>query len=63
MKQVKLKDVKPGDFLKRKPDAVAVYTRGAYDRSTKRFACGDWSDINREIYLRGDALVWVGFTF
>lgn len=63
MRQVKLKDVKQGEFIKRKADANKVYTRGDYDRSVKRFSCDDWDDISRNILLKGDALVFVDFEF
>lgn len=63
MRQVKLKDVKRGEFIKRKADANKVYTRDEYDRSAKRYSCSDWDDISRNILLKGDTLVWVDFDF
>lgn len=60
---VKIKDLKPGNFFIRKPDSAKVYTRGAYDRSSKTYECTDWRDMNRWISLRGDAIVYTGFTF
>jgi len=63
MQQVQLKDVKRGDFIKRKADASKIYRRGEYCRDEKRFECGDWEDISRAIYLKGSTLVWVGFDF
>lgn len=59
----KLKDVPKGEFVRRKPDARTTYKRGEYDRSTKRYELIDCDDINRAVYLRGDALVYVGFTY
>ncbi len=58
-----LRDVKPGEYFKRKPDARAVFVRGAYDRATKRISATDFDDINRELFIKPDALVVVGFTF
>lgn len=58
-----LRDVKPGEYFKRKPDARAVFVRGAYDRSSKRISATDFDDISRELFLKPDALVVVGFTF
>ncbi len=60
---IKLKDVKPGEFIRRKPDSLKTYRRGVYDRSAKKYACDDWDDISREILLKGSTLVYVGFTF
>jgi hypothetical protein len=58
-----LRDVKPGEYFKRKPDARAVFVRGAYDRATKRISATDFDDVNRELFLAPTALVVVGFTF
>ena len=58
-----LRDVKPGEYFKRKPDARAVFVRGAYDRSSKRISATDFDDICRELLLRPETPVFVGFTF
>lgn len=58
-----LRDVKPGEYFKRKPDARAVFVRGAYDRSSKRISATDFDDINRELFIKPAAVVFVGFTF
>lgn len=58
-----LRDVKPGEYFKRKPDARAVFVRGAYDRASKRISASDFDDISRELFLRPDTPVVVGFTF
>ena len=63
LQQMKLRDVPCGEFLRRKPDSKKTYTRGEYDRTYKRYRCYDWYDISRDILLKGDALVWVGFDF
>lgn len=63
MKQVLLKDVPRGEFIKRKADAKKVYTRGEYDRAEKRFICDDWDDISRAVYLKGSTPVFIGFDF
>jgi len=63
MQTKSLRDVKPGEYFKRKPDARAVFVRGAYDRSSKRIGATDFDDINRELFIKPDAIVFVGFTF
>ena len=63
IQQMKLRDVPRGEFVRRKLDARKTYTRGEYDRSAKRYQLDDWDDISRAVYLKGDSLVWVGFTF
>lgn len=52
-----------GEYVKRKPDAVKVYQRGEYDRATKRFSLVDCDDTSREIFVKADALVTVGFDY
>ena len=63
MQNVTIKSVKPGDYIKRKADAKAVYIKGAYNRATKSFECTDTEDINRVIYIKADKLVFIGFTY
>jgi len=62
-KPVALKNVKAGDYIKRKADSKAVYIKGAYDRVTKSFSCIDVEDICREIFIKADKAVFVGFTY
>lgn len=69
MEEVQLKDVKKGEFIRRKPDAKTTYIRGEYVRLiwmtgvNYRYSCIDDMDINREIFLKGTTKVWVGFTY
>jgi len=63
MKVLPLRDVKPGDFVRRKQDSKTTYVKGAYDRASKTFSLTDFDDMNREIFLKPTTLVWVGFTF
>jgi len=63
MKEIKIKDLKAGEFFKRKPDAKGVFVRGDYDRSSKSFSAHDFDDICREIFIKADKTVFVGFTF
>ncbi len=63
MQNITIKNVKPGDFVKRKADSKAVYIKGAYDRTTKSFELQDTEDMNRFVYIKADKLVYVGFTY
>ena len=60
---VKMRDLMIGEFFKRKPGARKVYQREHYDRTTRTIGAGDVDDISREIYLRPDTIVYVGFTY
>lgn len=63
MNEIALRHVDKGDLIKRKPDAKAVYVVNHYDRASKTYSLSDWNDMNREIFLKPDTLVYVGFTF
>ena len=63
MKQIELKQVKSGDWFRRKENSKAVFVRDSYCRSVKKIECYDWNDINRFIYLKPSTMVWVDFEF
>ena len=63
MQTIALKNVKPGDYVKRKADSKAVYVKRDYDRTTKSFCLVDVEDINRCIYVKADKPVVVGVTY
>ncbi len=60
---VTLRNVKPGEFVRRKADAKKTYVKGAYDKASKAFSLTDFDDINREIFVKASATVYVGFDF
>jgi hypothetical protein len=55
--------VKLGEFITRKPSTKTVFTRGEYDRPSKRYALNDYNDHCRQVFLRGETVVYVGFTY
>ncbi len=63
MQQVTIKTAKPGEYIKRKADAKTVYIKGAYDRETKSFECTNVDDINKQIYIKADKTIFIGFTY
>lgn len=71
MYQVKLKDVKKGEFfaLRAVGEADAarmeklVRVKGEYDRSLRKYEVWKFTDVNDTSYYKGDKLVYVGFTF
>ena len=63
MEAVQLKDVKRGEFVRRKPDAKTTFIRGEYDREAKAYSLVDWEDINREVFLKGSTIVYINFEF
>lgn len=63
MQSLPLRNVKPGEFVRRKQDAKTTYIKGGYDRASKTFSLTDFDDINREIFVKASTVVWVGFDF
>ena len=63
MQNVTIKTVKPGEFIKRKADSKAVYIKGDYCRVSKGYSCIDANDISKEIFIKGDKIVFIGFTY
>lgn len=64
---MKLKELKNGEMFTLKPieypKESQVYIREEYDRSTKRYICIKWSDVNAERLLKGDKEVYTEFYF
>ena len=63
MQSIMLKDVTRGEFVKRKPEAKTVFTRGEYNRSAKRYTLEDEWDICRAVYLKGETIVYIDFDY
>ena len=63
MKQVKLKNVKKGDFVRRKSDSKTTFIRADYEPSIKKFRLDDWDFVGRDIFLNGETLVFIDFEF
>lgn len=55
--------IKQGEYVKRKPDARAVYTRGAYDHSERKYELHDTEDMNRSVWVKRGVKLVVGFTY
>ena len=64
MKEVRLRAVKKGEFIRRKPDAKTTFKRGDYVREDgwNRYSLIEWFG-DKEIFLKGTTKVWIGFTF
>ena len=62
-KAVALRDTTAGEFIIRTPNAGTVYKRGDYDRAGKKYSCTDVENWSREIFLDGDAIVYVDFSY
>ena len=67
MRQVKLRDVKIGTLVKRKLMSDNVFIRNHFNRKSAfhcaSISCSDFYDMNREIFLNPNTLVFVDFDF
>lgn len=63
MEQTAIRDIKAGEYFKRKADAKTVYVKGHYDRATKSFSATDTEDISREIFIKASKPVFIGFDY
>jgi len=67
LNMIALRHCNVGDIVKRKPDAKAVYVINHRNKATKtrkaEYALSDWDDMNKEIFLNEDTMVYVGFEF
>lgn len=59
-----IKDLKRGEYFRLTDSNMApVWVRGEYSREAKKYSTHRFDDVNHERLLRGDRVVWVGFTF
>lgn len=65
MRQIKLSTVSKGEYIKKTEQTVKVYIKGDFIREDgfNRYSCTDADDMNREVFIKGTAKVWVGFTY
>ena len=58
-----LSNLKQGDTFKRKPEARTTFIRGHYNRKDEfgpaNFSCSDTEDMNREIFLKPNTIVYL----
>ena len=64
---IALRHLNVGDLVKRKPNAKAVYVINHRNKATKtrpaEYSLSDYEDMNREIFLKEDTIVYTGFTY
>lgn len=64
MTNKELRQLKKGDFFRLKDSETApVWVRGEYVPAEKRFSTHKFDDINHEVFRKGTAQVYIGFTF
>mgnify|MGYP003110523327 CR=1 FL=1 len=63
MQQVKIENVKKGEFVRRKLDAKTTFIKDEYCRFDKRYILMNDQDISRSIGLKKGTTVFIGFTY
>lgn len=63
MQSTTLKATVKWEYIKRKPDSKTVWIRGEYDKASKTYSLTDAEDISREIFLKGNTPVFIGFDY
>lgn len=67
MKAKYIKDLKKGELFTLKPvkypNENIVWVRNHYDKGSKKYAAYKYSDINHEMFLKGDRVCYVDFIF
>lgn len=64
MTYARLKDVKKGEFFRISPsDTAPVWIRDEYNRSTKKYECYKFDDMNHLGEFGGTRIVIVDFEF
>lgn len=58
-----LKNLKKGEYFKFREESDIVYVKGDYDRSTKKFDCYKFDDVNSFRQFAADKFVFIDFEF
>jgi len=58
-----VKDLKKGEYFKRKVTSKTTYIRGEFCRELKKYSCIDTEDMNREIFLKGSTAITTEFEY
>jgi small nuclear ribonucleoprotein (snRNP)-like protein len=62
-KSVKLKEIPFGMVFKRRIDGKQIYIRESFVRNEglNKYSCTYYDDMNKEVFLKGDTIVYIGF--
>jgi hypothetical protein len=59
MEQVKIKDLKKGDYFRlRDTENSPLWVRGEYIRECKKYSTYKYDDVNHERLIKGDKIVY-----
>ena len=63
MEKKAAKDIKKGEFVRRKATSKKTYTRGTYCRYERKYELHDEDDISRSIYIKGTTKLYIDFDY
>ena len=62
-----IKELKTNEYFTRKPieypTESQVWVKDGYDRSSKKYECHRWDDVNRTCYLKATTQVFTDLIF
>lgn len=62
-----LKELKKGEYFTLKevefPNETQVWVKGSYDRSSKKFSCHRFSNVNDERFFKSNKKIFTDFIF
>ncbi len=59
MQSMQLRDVKQGVLIQRKIDSKTLFIKNHYDKASKTYSLTSTDDINKEIFLKPSAIVFI----
>ena len=59
----KVSDLTKGEYFTLRPNTEVVYVKGPYDKSAKAWMCPKAEDFCIARILKGDTIVYTGFTY
>lgn len=66
---IKLRDLKEGDYFclkslgEKEAKDSQIWIKGEYDKSSRKYSCTKFSDVNHEHLFDGNKLVFIDFIF
>ncbi len=67
IRETTVKELKKGDFFTKKPltspKDSQVWVKDEYCHVSKKWACYNFSDVNKYCYIPGDKLIYTDFIF
>jgi len=64
MKKVTINSIKQGEYFKfKETETSPVWIRGYYERTSRKYECYKYDDVNHERFINGNTEVFIDFEF